>query len=324
MLVVTNRNINTKAIKNGIGDEKSFGDQLNRKGANEIRFAYATSTAKGWRIELVPETGTMTAASLPSKTVFETLFDHCQKNQKHALLYTHGYGKDFKEALDQGLVLEKRYGVEVVLFTWPSDPGGFINKVTEYREIKRIAMASGGAFDRLLELIGTYGQNVRFDRERLVNCRSSLNLMVYSMGAYMLQNYVISSLYGKETGIFQNVVVCQADCDNEKHENWLERLAAGQRVYVTINENDKILGWSDANGQPDRLGRTVRNLRAKNATYVDFTAAKTVGNEHQIWGSSVKNSNVKDFFDAVFSGERGESLPNFAYDVPYNVYRCMA
>lgn len=321
MLVVSNRNINHHAIKNGVGNHKAFGERLNDKGANEIRFAHATKQQGAWRVELVPEATTLNAGNLPSRTVFQTLFTSCQQQGKHALVFAHGYGKDFEDALEQGRSIEQRYGVEVVLFTWPSDPGGFIDTVVRYREIKRVAMASGGAFDRLLELIGTYSQGVRFDRKRLVECRSSLNLMVYSMGAYLLQNYVASGLYGKETGIFQNVVVCQADCDNAQHETWLERLAAGQRVYVTINENDKILGWSDANGQPDRLGRTVRNLVARNATYVDFTAASKIGNEHQIWGP-VKNGTVKGFFGTVFTGGRGESLPGFQFDMPHNVHRC--
>lgn len=321
MLIVSNRNLDREQAKQGVGDHRMFGNRLNKKGANEIRFAHATKSAQGkWEVRLVPEPASKIPGNLPSRSEFHSMLDRCQGAGRHALLYAHGYGKSFEEALEQGHLLQQRYGIEVILFTWPSDPGGFIHKVVRYREIKRVAMASTGAFDRLLELIGTYQQEQVFKRASLVGCPATLNLMVYSMGSFLLQSYVSSALYGKETGIFTNVVLCQADCDNEGHEVWLENLAAGQRVYVTINERDKILGWSDANGQPDRLGRSTRGLSADNATYVDFTGGAEVGNAHQLWGE-VDNPKVRQFFEGVFTGLRAELTQDFHYDAPHNLYR---
>lgn len=323
MLVVSNRNLDRAQAQKGVGDHRMFGDHLNRKGANEIRFAHATRQDEAWRVELVPEPTKKNPANLPSRTEFEATLERCRAAGRHALLYAHGYGKSFEEALEQGWLLEQRYGVDVILFTWPSDPGGFLNKVVRYREIKRVAMASTGAFDRLLELIGSYSQALVFNRTSLVDCPATLNLMVYSMGSFLLQSYVSSALYGKETGIFTNVVLCQADCDNHGHETWLKNLAAGQRVYVTINERDKILGWSDANGQPDRLGRSTRGPRAENATYVDFTGGRGVGNAHQLWGE-VANPRVERFFRGIFSGLRAELGDDFRFDAAHNLYRVQA
>jgi hypothetical protein len=100
----------------------------------------------------------------------------------------------------------------------------------------------------------------------------------------------------------------------------LHKLVAGQRIYVTINEKDKILGWSEAQNQRDRLGRTARNLIASNAIYVDFTGGENVGNTHQLWGE-VDHPSVIDFFSTCFKGERAEESSGFSYDSRMNAYR---
>ena len=42
MLIVSNRKINKKNFRNGVGDENAFGDTVNKKGPNEVRLAHAS------------------------------------------------------------------------------------------------------------------------------------------------------------------------------------------------------------------------------------------------------------------------------------------
>ncbi len=318
MLVITNRNLSTTLKNEGVDGEKAFGEIQNAKGANEIRLAHATRTGDKWEVKLVPEPARLTPENLPSRVEFRNTIARCEEKQRDCLLYVHGFGKSFVEALEQGRRLEERYGIEIVLFTWPTNPGGIVTK--EYRDVKRTAFASSGAFDRVLERIGAYLSEREFDRDRLVACGVNLNLMTYSMGNFLLQNYVLSEYYGRETDMFTNVVLCQADCDNANHAAWLSKLAAGQRIYVTINEKDKVLFWSEKNNQRDRLGRTAKNLVSTNAVYVDFTGGDGVGNAHQLWGE-VDNERVKDFFSAALSGGRAEDTPGFVYDSRRNAFQ---
>src|SRR5690606_21770617 len=127
----------------------------------------------------------------------------------------------------------------------------------------------------------------------------------YSMGNFLLQHYVLSDYYGRETDMFTNVILCQADRDNVGHEAWLHKLISGQRIYVTINEKDKILGWSEAQNQRDRLGRTERNLIGSNAIYVDCTGGENVGNTHQRWREGSDHT-VSNICIACFKGDRAE------------------
>jgi len=64
--------------------------------------------------------------------------------------------------------------------------------------------------------------------------------------------------------------ICQADVDNHGHADWVNEISAGKRVYVTINENDFVLKWSDINFQKSRLGRSAKNLNSS-ASYFNFT-----------------------------------------------------
>lgn len=321
MLVVSNRHLTSDFASSGQGDQHAFGEQFNAKGAHEIRFAYANKTGKKWLLELLPEPEQLSSNNLPSKTVFKQLMKNCREQNKHCLLFVHGYNKPFDESLEQAWRIQQRYQqLEVVLFSWPSNPGGFFIK--EYKQVKSNARASIGALDNLLEKLSMYSVQ-DFDETALKSCHVSLNLMTYSMGNLLLQGYIQSAENDGETRMFTNVILCQADCDNAGHERWVDTIQSGKRIYITINEEDKILGWSDANFQKDRLGRTARGLIAQSASYFDFTNAPKVGNTHQLWGEDT-NDAVREFFQIAFTGGRPEDSASFYHDSRVNAFKVVA
>lgn len=317
MLVVTNRNINENKRNGNVSDETAFGEQVNAKGPNELRLAHAKKVGSKWNVEIVPEPKNMNVATAPSRLEYKKLVKACSAAGKHALFFVHGYNKSFPETLEQGWYLQNRFGIEVVLFSWPANPGGL--PPSEYRHARRIAQASFGALDSALEKVGRYMHEEPFNKKRLVECEITINLMTYSLGNYLFQNYIVSNEYAQETRLFSNVILCQADVDSDGHESWVERIVAGHRVYVTLNENDKVLGFSETVNYP-RLGKTIRNLKADNARYLDFTLAKGVGNIHQIWGE-VNTKTVKTVFSEAFSGRRAEEVKGVTYYPQANAYR---
>jgi esterase/lipase superfamily enzyme len=319
MLVATNRNVNKDNFKNGVGNEKGFGEELNAKGATELRFARVESTGGKWVVKLVEETADLSPDNLPSRQEFEKLIKKCVASKSSCVFYVHGYNKPFVETLEQGWLIQERYGVEVVVFSWPSNTGGIAP--VEYRAARRTAQASFGAFDALLEKFGRYLTEWMspMNEDSLLKCQISVNLMAHSLGNYLLENYIMSQAYQAETRLFTNVVLSQADVNNIDHPKWVDRVMAGQRTYVTINENDKILGWSET-VNPPRLGKTLVNLTAGRAQYFDFTPGKGVGHKHQLWGE-VKNATAKLFFDAVLNGRRGDDISGFEFDTKLNAFR---
>lgn len=319
MLLATNRNIVSSNFKNGVGDDGGFGEEVNDKGPTELRLARVSRPKSGWRLALVPEPPVLDQANLPSRAEFDFLAKRCVAGKKHCVFYVHGYNKPFLETLEQAWLIQERYGVEVVLFSWPSNTGG--PPPVEYRQARRVAQASFGAFDSLLDKYGRYLKDwmTPMDESALLACGSTTNLMAHSLGNYLLEHYVLSTAYQQETRLFTNLVLSQADVNNVNHIKWVDQVVVGQRTYITINEKDKILSWSESINPP-RLGKTLANLEGKTALYFDFTRGKGVGNKHQLWGE-VKNETVKTFFQLVLTGERGDEVPGFVFDANYNAYR---
>jgi esterase/lipase superfamily enzyme len=319
MLVATNRNLIAGNFVNDIGDEGGFGEQVNDKGPTELRFARVSRPAGKWRLHLVPEPNQLDPQNLPSKQEFQRLAKRCVAGRKHCVFYIHGYNKPFVESLEQGWLIQERYKVEVVLFSWPANTGGI--PPVEYRHARRVAQASFGALDALLEKYSRYlfDWQTPMDEQALLDCKSTTNLMAHSLGSYLLEHYILSQAYQFETRLFTNVVLSQADVNSENHVKWVDEVRTGQRTYITINENDKILSWSETLNPP-RLGRTLNDLVSTRAQYFDFTLGKGVSNKHQLWGE-VNNATVKAFFQAVLSGSRGDEVPGFRFDASYNAYR---
>lgn len=317
MLIVTNRNIIKNNFKKGVGNEGAFGDGVNSKGPNEVRLAHAIKKNGKWEVRLVKEPSVITTNNIPSKKEFDKFRDKLIKGEKNCVFFVHGFNQSFKKNIEKALKLEKKHGVEVIAFSWPSNPGGF--KTKEYRHAKRTAMVSNGALDSTLEKLGRYLKEP-FNRDALEKCDINFSLIIHSLGNYLFQNYVIDSIYEDETRIFDNVILCQADVDNQGHAKWVDMIEAGKRTYITINENDWVLKWSDANFQKDRLGRTARNLNATKAMYFDFTDGDNVRKTHGLFYKDT-NPVVKNFFTTVLNGGRGETTEGMVYDQRKNTYR---
>ena len=321
MLIVTNRNIVTSNFKNEIGDEGAFGDQVNAKGPNEVRFAHADKVNGKWQVRLVKEPKKLTKANIPSKLEFNQLRDKLVEHGKNCVFFVHGFNQSFKKNLDKSYAMQEKHGVEVIAFSWPSNPGGGGGgvKFAEYRDAKRKAKASVGALDSTLEKLGCY-LKAPFNKPTLKDCNVKFSFMAFSLGNFLLQDYIVSGLYGTETRIFDNVILCQADVENLNHDQWTDCIHVGKRLYVTINEDDWVLKWAEFESGKDRLGRTSHNLRSKNATYFDFTDGSNVSDTHGVFYKDT-NSEVKEFFTAVLNGRRGEPVEGFRYDTLTNSYR---
>ncbi|QOL25852.1 alpha/beta hydrolase [Thalassotalea sp. LPB0316] len=317
MLVITNRKINKSNFINGVGDHNAFGDEPNVKGPNETRIAHAEKVNGKWQVRLMSEPSKITANNIPSRKAFNELRDKLRHSGKNCVFFVHGFNQSFEKNLEKAYKMQQVHNVEVVAFSWPSNPGGF--KTKEYRVAKRNAVASVGALDATLEKFGSYLKEP-FNKEALESCNVKISFMTYSLGNYLFQNYVNNASYEEETRIFHNVILCQADVDNAGHAHWVDQIESGKKVYITINENDWVLKWSDVNFQKDRLGRSAKHLNASNALYFDFTDGPGVGKTHGVFYQPT-NDVVKSFFTRVLNGERGEFTQGLVFDSRMNAFR---
>ena len=235
---------------------------------------------------------------------------------RNCIFFVHGFNNNLEEVLERSLEFEKNFNTEVIAFTWPANGGG-IRGATSYKSDKRDAKMSVNALDRCLEKLHQYLQ-----KHQSTACAQSFNLVLHSMGNYLTKSLLLSSVYQKETLIFDNIILASADVNNDGHEEWVDRLAHRRRVYITINENDSALMLSRmkfGEQQKARLGHYTQNLNSKNAVYLDFTDANEVGNSHSYFeGSPLKNKNVKEVFDSMLNGKKAER--KLKYDTHSRAY----
>ena len=130
-------------------------------------------------------------------------------NDKDGVFYIHGFNKPFIESLSQAEDIKDRYGVGVTVFSWPSNPGGFIT--SEYRQAQAIARDSVMAIDRAFERLGRFYRELPDE-----SCNCSMNLLVHSLGNFLFEHFIRSPVFSSETRMFDNIVLNSADVDSER------------------------------------------------------------------------------------------------------------
>ncbi len=300
MFVVTNRNLQPNEPP-----EKRFGETFNAKGPNELRLAEAKKVGGSWQVNVLPDKITYQGEEMwASEVAFLQVQARMCEQAKNCLFFVHGYNTDFEAALEGGNRLETLYGLEIVVFTWPSNGGG-VRGTLDYRSDKRDTALSVNALDRCFEKLAGY-----LRKHAETACNQNFNLALYSMGSYLFKRLLQSSVYQGETLLFDNIALLAADVNNPGHAEWVDRVQYRNRLYITINEDDFALAASRLKPGPQqlaRLGHWIQNLNSRNAIYLDFTDAEHVGNSHAyFWDDALDNPIVKRVFEDAFNGRRVE------------------
>ncbi|MHC4107425.1 MAG: alpha/beta hydrolase [Planctomycetota bacterium] len=357
MFIITNREVRPR--DKGLA---RLGPKPNHRGPNELRVVEAKQRKGRWVITVLPDELTKRyreAIGMPgvptrkeresgvryyaSRYAAEMIIRRVNPDQgagRNLLFFVHGYNNDIKAVLDRAERLERLYGAECLIFSWPADGGGLRGTVN-YLGDKRDAQASAPAFNRAFEKIHRYLADFNGEfRERLIEraarrfaddrerrdrfiteqlekgCPFKLTMLAHSMGNYVLKHALGTSTTTADRLVFDNIVLACADTNNKGHWVWVDRLNVRNRVYITVNEDDHALRVSrmkPGEQQLARLGHYVRSLDSRQAVYVDFTDADHVGSSHAYFeGDPTRNPAVQGFFMAALNGVRAEQV------IPYN------
>ena len=310
MLIVTNRNLQEN--KDSLS---RFGVKFNPNGNDELRLAKVSFSNDEWCVDVVEDTvrdDTNGNPAFASEREFIELQKRLKENEKNCVVFVHGFNQSFEEAIKDAWAIQENYGVEVILFTWPSNgrEGGIVpgkaGGTIAYKNDKRDAVRSKEALDRLFEKLHFYLS--KYNTEDDI-CNRNISLMCHSMGNYLLKNLMKSSIYQGETAIFDNIIMIAADVNNEGHDEWVDRLEYRKQLYIAINENDFALAFSRiklGKHQKARLGHFTNNLCSRKAIYLDFTYSDGVKKSHSYYGNEVIdiNTTVKSVFEDILNGNR--------------------
>ncbi len=276
------------------------------------------------------------------------LMVRAREEKKHVLVYVHGYNNDVEDIVKNAEALEKQFDVLVLPFTWPANGGGPVSGTAAYLSDKRDARASMDALNRFIGKVSEYHAlltagrrevlwteasagrvaNQTEARERFTqlldrDCKVTVNLICHSMGNYLLKYALGPTDAAARELVFDNISLVAADANNPDHEEWVERIQVRNRLHIVINEDDFALGFSrrkPGQEQRARLGHHLKNLKARNAYYVNVTDASWVKNSHSYFhGQPVsRNAELRKFFARAFEGGRADEL--LRYHADRNLY----
>ena len=199
------------------------------------------------------------ATIVGSAEIFEMIRAKMESHERDTVIFVHGYGSSFRNALRHAAFLKRRYDARpfnMVLFSWPSD--GELVPLMSYYSDRTDAKASGAAIARAMLMVNEYMTRLRATGRACAQC---LHLMAHSMGNYALRHAVQAvrgELGDEPPRLFEHVFLFAADEDDDTFEHdhklrLLPRLA--RNVHVYFNPRDLALVVSDkTKTNPDRLG----------------------------------------------------------------------
>lgn len=239
---------------------------------------------------------------------FSTVFDRVQATEKPVVFFVHGRGKEPQKSLHgatftKGMAVHKielGYNVSVLMFNWDSAFKGFSFLD---RDVP-LSHTQAGA-----ESLGSLLQELQGRQTANPGSRKP-TLLVHSMGSVVIQKTIEADLWPKGGRLFTQVLFSQPDADDVGHAAWLDKLAARERVLVTLNKDDHVLRRS-TDARPvgsHALGLGTGEPLAANASYVDLSRIGPLGKkdeDHEVFGKGAMNGQIYvcRFFTQALRGE---------------------
>ncbi len=212
----------------------------------------------------------------------------------NVIVFVHGRscggGGEPKKSLESVVPeLETDYAAGAIMFFWPGSDDGCPLGFPEDK-----ARAAGPALRATIASLAAWSS-----AHPATYAKLKLSLLTHSLGNIVLES-ALASKTGAPPSLFASSVLNSSATALAGHAPWLSNLDFAERVYVTVNNDDKVLLAAGV-GRGPRLGRELgTETLTSRAAYVDFTAA---GVNHQYYVSSgQKGQHMKDFYQAVLAG----------------------
>lgn len=329
----TNRNLT------GSKARPDFGHTFSKDGPHAVRFGWADVT--GSKLEKVKvevsdevlETADDAKRVLGSRAVFDVVRKKMDKHARDTLVYVHGFGFSFKDAIRRAAALKRKYSagnpINLFVFTWPGD-GRMIPYLSYYSD-RSDARNSGMAMARTFLFLRDFLEELR--RADRAFCQRRLHLMAHSMGNYALRHGLqgIRSELGDDIPrIFDNILLAAADEDDDAFEldhKFRKLPALARLVHVYFSPDDRALLISDKTKRnPDRLGsdgpRLIDDLPRK-VVLIDCHKVDHARGDLQVHQYYRLKREVVDDISAVLAGTAPEDVPNRAYTPATRTYRIL-
>lgn len=209
------------------------------------------------------------------------------------VFFVHGNNQTLNKNLEKCFKLRELYDVNVLAFSWPSVHHGKIRGALGYIPIQpNIGWYLTRQLKRKLKQYGKARKNAKYSAKDLSdslilfkNAISGLsikaNFVCHSLGHRVLKLSNDHSHLRDTLEPFENILLHQADEDNEEHKDWITPIGKGNQVFVTTNKKDKVLELSNIYNQKtmknSRLGNVPKLSEQQPPVYKDFTGMANLG-----------------------------------------------
>lgn len=188
------------------------------------------------------------------------------------VIYTEGMGKIFTTNLDRGMQLSHDYGVNTIVFDYPSIRTGFKplrNYVFAYRNAR-------SAYKDYIPLLDT----VMLLRTRSEMGNGKLSLFFHSMGNNVMRAIAKEDLIDHyNTSKWIDNIILNAPCvPRRKNAVWLDRIQCSKQIYVHYNPMDITLKLARLAGFRQIMGEHIKKPLCDQVTYINFEVV--CGTEH--------------------------------------------
>ncbi len=260
-------------------------------------YTYAEKTTKASYTFVANEEGRI----LPSdkfEELLEAAIKEIREDERYDnfILFVHGRGQHPEKAYRKSLIsdLESNYSAKVIMFNWPSwnGPLGFPEEN---------ARKSAKDFSLMLTRLKKYREDNQLSPDKI-----KFTLITQSMGSIVLEESILKHDC-KLNGIFDMVVICSSASSSANHAEWVNKIGLSDKIYITVNNNDHMLGRAGIKMKRRMLGKWLQTRDgntfklAQNAKYVDLTGA-SLRHHYYLHKDLKKTPEAKSFFDEVLNG----------------------
>ena len=224
------------------------------------------------------------------------------------VVFVHGDGKTFLHATVRGLDIQNTYGVQVIVFAWPSrrDDGQVYNNFsTSLENLKLSEKHFIALIDSMALVKESYLKN---------DSQVRMSLFMHSLGNEYLPQYVAGEKSHSHPKLFNNLVINAAAVNSKDHHLWVEKLDLQEQIFINSNAKDiNLNGLRIISAYGYLMGELLVEPLARNAIYVNFSEAigfkLPPGRSHTyyIGNHVVKSKHVRSYYSDLFHG----LTPNF-------------
>lgn len=309
VIVASNRSVDESCHNQDI-----FGHGFNSSGPCKVKVAMANKepSQNEWSVTIFAEDHAALQPHQSIKDYFASAVTSIGNNSDEAMkwvVFVPGYCSPCAEGLSKAAQLVQECDVNVIVFSWPSDPvQPEIDAVDKYRDTQDRAKLSAEALEIFLKELAEYfiipAQNA--------SAKFRITLLSHSLGNLVLESYIKNPGNGKpnDCSLFDNVILHQADVNFDAHQEWIAKINPRRLTCITTNLYDATLGKLSHLINGRRLGTEPAGVYTSDkAIHVDFTAAHNVTTQHWFF-SDIDNRIIHGFCRAIAQGETGL---NFLY-----------